>query len=158
MLGLSSYFTACVETNFGNNLKNLPTRWLPPGNLCMLYYQMQVDDKNGISYAHFWRVFRQQWQNLLKFLPSSTHGACDICTGYKTAFKKAHLPQTKYDNAKGYKAHIDEVSRDRDLEDYMQSQSPLTKPGSPLCIHWVLLQHLTCQCLGRHHLALTCFV
>ena len=140
MLGLSSYWSAAIETNFGTRLRDLPERWLAPGTVRMLWVQVgqerQEDQK--ISYQHFWKVFRLNWHQILKFLPSSTHGACDTCVGFKAEFRKALTPQQKFENARAYKSHIDEVCQDRDLEEFLQISNPLATPGAPLCIHFVL--------------------
>ena len=33
-----------IETNFSSSIKSLPQRWLPPGNIKMLYEQWSRDD------------------------------------------------------------------------------------------------------------------
>ncbi|CAL1146480.1 unnamed protein product [Cladocopium goreaui] len=123
VLGLNSYWSAAIETNFGTNLKNLPARWLAPGTIRMLWMQMCQEAK-GVSYKHFWTVFRQNWHQILRFLPSSSHGACDTCVAFKSGFRKALHLQEKFHNAKAYKAHIDSVCQDRDLEAFLQVLDP----------------------------------
>lgn len=139
ILGLPSLWTIAVDTNFASRVRNLPTRYLPPGSLRMLYEQMKVDlpENNGISYNHFWRTFRQHWTGVLRFLPPSTHGTCDTCNDYKSLFKKTLVSdvQGRFEAAKAYRDHVASVSRDRDLEEYLQSQNPLMRQNAPLCIH-----------------------
>ena len=101
---------AC-ETNFASAISSLPTRWLAPGTLRMLYHQMGQTDsisllssngngsklylllwsflKAGFTprYNHFHRVYRRYWGNVLKFLAVSQHGACDVCVDLKDSFK-----------------------------------------------------------------------
>ena len=141
--GLNSYWSAAIETNFGTNLKNLPARWLAPGTIRMLWMQMCQEAK-GVSYKHFWTVFRQNWHQILRFLPSSSHGACDTCVAFKSGFRKALHPQEKFHNAKAYKAHIDSVCQDRDLEAFLQVSNPLANAGSALCLHFVSCLDLVC--------------
>jgi hypothetical protein len=143
VLGLNSYWSAAIETNFGTNLKNLPARWLAPGTIRMLWMQMCQEAK-GVSYKHFWTVFRQNWHQILRFLPSSSHGACDTCVAFKSGFRKALHPQEKFHNAKAYKAHIDSVCQDRDLEAFLQVSNPLANAGSALCLHFVSCLDLVC--------------
>ena len=139
VLGLNSYWSAAIETNFGTRVKDLAVRWLPPGSIKMLYYQMTQEAQiaKAVSYQFFWQIFRQNWNQILRFLPSSTHGACDSCCFFKSQFKKAMSPQEKFHNAKAYKEHIDAVCADRDLEAYLQGCNPLLTPGSALCLHFV---------------------
>ena len=145
IMGIQSYWTM-METNFAEHIKSLPCRWLPPSTVRMLWIQM---DRKDISYAHFWRVFRQGWHQILRFLPESTHGSCDQCSWFKSRFKKRLTPQEKFECARAYRTHINEVSADRDLEEYLQSQDPLSTPGSPLCVHWVSCQ-LSSNLYGKH--------
>lgn len=139
-MGCNSYFTAVIETNFGNVTKNLPTRWLPPGTIRMLYMKMQMENQDHgsfkISYSHFWRVFRKRWHNVIRFLPESTHGACDDCASLKQQFARSQDPQSKFNAAKAYQSHLDLVYKDRDLEAFLQSANPLTRSQQPLCLHW----------------------
>ncbi|CAK9029740.1 RRM domain-containing protein [Durusdinium trenchii] len=137
VLGMNSFFTSCVETNFASNIKNLPVRYLPPGTIHMLWMNMQTERKgDGISYNHFWRTFRQGWSNLLRFVAPSTHGACDVCCGFKSDFKRQLDPQTKFETARCYRHHLEEVGRDRDLEQFLQASNTLERSGHPLAMHW----------------------
>ena len=155
-MGCNSYFTAVIETNFGKVTKNLPTRWLPPGTIRMLYVKMQMDNKDPgsfkISYSHFWRTFRLRWHNVLRFLPESTHGACDECASLKQEFARSHDPQARFNAAKKYQSHLDLVYRDRDLEAFLQSSNPLTRSQQPLCLHWdsFRFQSRCFECLFSH--------
>ena len=139
ILGLSSLWTITVDTNFASRVRNLPTRHLPPGSLRMLHEQMKVDlpENKGISYMHFWRTFRQYWTGVLRFLPPSTHGTCDTCNNFKSLFKKTPVsdPQGRFEAAKAYRDHVAAVSKDRDLEEFLQAQNPLMRQNAPLCIH-----------------------
>lgn len=141
VLGMNSFFTSCVETNFASNIKNLPVRYLPPGTIHMLWMNMQTERKgDGISYNHFWRTFRQGWSNLLRFVAPSTHGACDVCCGFKSDFKRQLDPQTKFETARCYRHHLEEVGRDRDLEQFLQASNTLERSGHPLAMHWAPCQ------------------
>ena len=128
--------TIAVDTNSASRVRNLPTRYLPPGSLRMLHEQMKVDllENNGISYMHFWRTFGQHWTGVLRFLPPSTHGTCDTCNNFKGLFKKTPVsdPQGHFEAAKAYRDHVTSVSRDRDLEEYLQAQNPLMRQDAPL--------------------------
>ena len=138
--GMTGFWTSSIETNFASKLSELPTHWLPPGTIRMLYHKFQLEcqvKEASCSYGYFWNTFRSHWHNLLRFLPRSTHGTCDACAAFKSRFKKAITPADKFQNATAYRAHLDEVARDRDLEEFLQTATPLTTPGSPLCMHWV---------------------
>ncbi|CAL1145894.1 unnamed protein product [Cladocopium goreaui] len=134
IMGLTGYFTSVVETNFASKIKCLPTRYLPTGNIKMLWHQFCVT--HSVSYLHFWRTFREIWQNTLRFTPPSQHGQCDCCASFKESFRHASDNQTKFETAKAYKQHITDVGRDRDLESFLQGQRPLERPGNTLAIHW----------------------
>ena len=124
VMGLISYWSAAIEKNFGSHLRDLPARWLPPGIVRMLWVQMCQERQED----------RLNWQQILRFLPSCSHGACDTCVGFKAEFRKAVSPQQKFDNAKAYKSHIDEVCQDRGLEEFLQTSNPVATPGPPLRI------------------------
>ena len=137
VMGLSSYFTAIIETNFCSRIQQLPTRYLPPGSIKLLFWQFKVSGHQA-SYLHFWRVFRQTWHNVLRFQPASSHGQCDECAGYKESFGRGGDPgndQHRYDIARQFKDHITAVRRDRELETFLQAQRPLEGHGC-LAIHW----------------------
>lgn len=134
IMGLTGYFTSVVETNFASKIKCLPTRYLLTGNIKMLWHQFCVT--HSVSYLHFWRTFREIWQNTLRFTPPSQHGQCDCCASFKESFRHASDNQTKFETAKAYKQHITDVGRDRDLESFLQGQRPLERPGNTLAIHW----------------------
>lgn len=74
IMGIQSYWTM-METNFAEHIKSLPCRWLPPSTVRMLWIQM---DRKDISYAHFWRVFRQGWHQILRFFCQKAHMALVI--------------------------------------------------------------------------------
>ena len=38
-------------------------------------------------YAMFWKTYDQHWRQILKFLPTSTHGTCDECAEFKDLFR-----------------------------------------------------------------------
>lgn len=117
---------------------------------------MQMDNKDPgsfkISYSHFWRTFRLRWHNVLRFLPESTHGACDECASLKQEFARSHDPQARFNAAKKYQSHLDLVYRDRDLEAFLQSSNPLTRSQQPLCLHWdsFRFQSRCFECLFSH--------
>eukprot|EP00435_Cladocopium_sp_Y103_P056406 s1327_g19.t1 len=134
IMGLTGYFSTVIETNFASKIHSLPTRYLPTGNVKMLWYQYCVTHK--VSYVQFWRIFREIWNNTLRFTPPSQHGQCDCCASFKERFRLASDNQTRYDTARQYKQHISDVGRDRDLESFLQGQRPLERPGSTLAIHW----------------------
>ncbi|CAK9108266.1 unnamed protein product [Durusdinium trenchii] len=46
LLGANSFFTQAVESNFCQSVQSLPTRWLPPGNIRMLFHQW---GREGVS-------------------------------------------------------------------------------------------------------------
>ncbi|CAK9081873.1 unnamed protein product [Durusdinium trenchii] len=131
ILGLSSYYTSVIECNFGAKISLLPTRYLPPGSIRLLYWQFRVVG-SGCSYLHFWRVFREGWHNVLRFQSPSNHGQCDDCADYKESFGRsaqADSDQHRYEVARAYKDHITAVGRDRELETFLQSQRPLARQG-----------------------------
>ena len=73
-MSLSYWFSSprSVETNFMTALSSLPTRWLPPGNLRMLYHQWGREDVswfswNNESFDATWFVAKQfeNWWLLL---------------------------------------------------------------------------------------------
>ena len=144
VMGLSSYWTLVVESNWASNLKELPTRYLPPGSIRMLYQQMSSENNGGlnISYQTFWKTFREYWGKQLRFLPPSTHGTCDSCCAFKSEFKACRDPQAMFEISKHYKMHLDQVSADRDLEEYLQVEDPLRRPGAALAVHWETTKHL----------------
>ena len=141
IMGMSSLFTPIVECNFAHRIKLLPTRYLPTGNVKMLWHQCKLNHK--ISYLHFWRTFREVWQNTLRFLPPSAHGQCDDCANFKEMFKRCREDQNRYDIAREYKQHIMDVGKDRDLESYLQTQKPLDGEGA-ISIHWELQLSVKC--------------
>lgn len=136
IMGAASLYTSVIETNFASNVQRLPTRYLPPGSLRLLYEQFKLEcPGTSCSYVHFWRTFRANWHHVLRFQAASTHGSCDACSGFKSAFRTATDAQTKFETARAYRAHINEVSKDRDLEQHLQSQAPLQRSGAPICVH-----------------------
>lgn len=150
-MGLSSYWTRVIESNWASNIKLLPSRWLPPGNIRMLYLQMKAEQKGmKVSYQTFWKTFRHYWGKQLRFLAPSTHGTCDLCCSYKTDFRACRDPQTLFELCKYYKMHLDQVGADRELEEYLQVQDPLKTSGAALAIHWDpgmwILWHLVFHC------------
>ena len=137
VMGLSSYWTRVIESNWASNIKLLPSRWLPPGNIRMLYLQMKAEQKGmKVSYQTFWKTFRHYWGKQLRFLAPSTHGTCDLCCSYKTDFRACRDPQTLFELCKYYKMHLNQVGADRELEEYLQVQDPLKTSGAALAIHW----------------------
>ena len=137
IMGLSSYFTSVVETNWASKISQLPTRYLPPGSIRLLYFQFCVRDGSRCSYLHFWRTYREVWHNVLRFQAPSTHGQCDECANYKESFGKTggEGDQHRFEIARAYKEHVTAVGRDRELENFLQAQRPLEQ-GSCLAIHW----------------------
>lgn len=115
-------------------MSSLPQRWLPPGNLRMLFHQWGRKD---ISYQQFWRTYNEQWRTLLKFLPPSTHGTCDDCTHYKELFRTTPVKdlQARFDVAKAYREHVDQVGDDRALEDWVQAQNPFLNQQDAMTMH-----------------------
>ena len=108
-----------VETTFAQSIAHLPTRYMPPGSIKMLYYQFSQQHA-GISclvlpcllsfsrssqflpvsddfvsllgiarYSTFYRRYKAAWQNTLRFLTPTSHAACDACMDYKEAFRVA---------------------------------------------------------------------
>lgn len=137
IMGLSSYFTSIVETNWASRIQQLPTRYLPPGSIKLLFWQFKVTG-HQCSYLHFWRVFREVWHNVLRFQAPSSHGQCDECASYKESFGKSGDPgndQHRYEVARAFKDHITAVRRDRELETFLQAQRPLERHGC-LALHW----------------------
>lgn len=140
--GMGSHFTKLIETNWASKTKDLPSRSMPPGNIRMLHLQYQHqqgvanDEKGHVSYALFWKTFRQNWHQQLRFLPGSTHGSCDTCSHYKEQFAKCHDPQARFELIRSYKKHLDEVFADRSLEEFLQSQRPLSQERAALCLTW----------------------
>ena len=137
IMGLSSYFTSIVETNWASKIQQLPTRYLPPGSIKLLFWQFKVTG-HECSYLHFWRVFREVWHNVLRFQAPSSHGQCDECASYKESFGRSGDPgddQHRYEVARAFKDHITAVRRDRELETFLQAQRPLERHGC-LAIHW----------------------
>ncbi|CAL1143915.1 unnamed protein product [Cladocopium goreaui] len=118
IMGLSSYFTSVVETNWASKISQLPTRYLPPGSIRLLYFQFCVRDGS-------------------RFQAPSTHGQCDECANYKESFGKTggEGDQHRFEIARAYKEHVTAVGRDRELEKFLQAQRPLEQ-GSCLAIHW----------------------
>lgn len=45
----------------------------------------------SLSYHHFWKTFKSQWSNILRFLPACSHGQCDDCQEFQEKFKTAHV-------------------------------------------------------------------
>lgn len=137
VLGLQTFWTQYIETNNAGSFSSLPTRYLAPGSVKMLWHQL-VQEKGhaNISYATFWKTYRAKWSNVLRFQTATTHGVCDTCQEYKEQFRCASGDkQLQFDLARGYKDHIDAVKLDRELEQWMQEQCPLQSKGAPLCIH-----------------------
>ncbi|CAL1167378.1 unnamed protein product [Cladocopium goreaui] len=62
LLGMDSFFSEAVETNWASKVASLPTRWLPPGTIRMLYYQMgRTEEISNFSCKHqaqFFQCFR----------------------------------------------------------------------------------------------------
>ena len=113
-----------VETAFAQNVSDLPTRYLPPGTVKMLFYEFNLTNKSvsflcfGSTfmwwmmhgtmthsiclcsllllapprYLTFWRRYKSVWANILRFLPQTSHAACDVCLDCKESFKVATEP------------------------------------------------------------------
>ncbi|CAK9103688.1 unnamed protein product, partial [Durusdinium trenchii] len=43
ILGMTGFWTSSIETNFASKLSELPTHWLPPGTIRMLYHKFQLE-------------------------------------------------------------------------------------------------------------------
>ncbi|CAL1147633.1 unnamed protein product [Cladocopium goreaui] len=71
------------------------------------------------------------WSNILRFLPASTHGTCDTCCDFKEQFRRCSDSQSKYETARLYKQHLDAVSKDRQLEEFLQDGMDQSKWSLP---------------------------
>ncbi|CAL1127523.1 unnamed protein product [Cladocopium goreaui] len=141
-----------IETAFAQKVSELPTRYLPPGTVKMLFHEFSLTSPS-ISYVTFWRRFQSTWRNILRFTPESDHSTCDTCLDCKERFKTASDLQSKFDTAKLYKTHLAGVSADRELEEWFQVHG--------LWIHGVSLNlyvvhpgvaadsTLICECFAR---------
>ncbi|CAK9077267.1 unnamed protein product [Durusdinium trenchii] len=78
----------------------------------MLWLEFR-ESNPGISYLTFWRRYKNTWKTVLKFLAPTTHSTCDTCLDFKTRFKRAFDSQSKYNVAREYKQHLDEIRADR---------------------------------------------
>lgn len=107
----SLFLPRYAETGFGQMVSKLPTRWLPPGSLRLLYEEFKQSHPTvsflgwicfflrfglrrtcrllqTLRYVSFWRRYNKSWTGVLKFLPPTTHSTCDICLDFKLKFRK----------------------------------------------------------------------
>lgn len=131
IMGSKMLWTRLVETNHGSAVSGLPTRYLPPGSLRMLYCQYSGTS----SYSHFARRYRMKWCNLIRFAAPTNFPTCDDCQAYKDAFHDARDALDKYEIARQYKAHIQAVSEDRHLETFFEASDPFSSDSACLFIH-----------------------
>ena len=90
-----------------------------------------------LRYNTFWKRYKSVWSNVLRFQPATTHGCCDDCLDFKEKFKHTMAfrqgfnsatsgpkdAQQKFETVRAYKAHLDEVAQDRQLESYLEVRS-----------------------------------
>lgn len=101
-------------------------------------------------YQQFWRTYDSTWRPVLKFLAPTTHGTCDDCCEYKDLFRTTLVPwqtlsalsfsclpsdvglpsaykvrdqQARFDVARAYKEHLNQIAEDRSLESFLQAHS-----------------------------------
>ena len=56
-------------------------------------------------YAMFWKTYDQHWRQILKFLPTSTHGTCDECAEFKDLFRSTPATWSSLWNSKWPSLH-----------------------------------------------------
>ena len=81
------------ETAVVTNPRLLPTRYLPPGRIADTYflYIASSRDQNfkAASFETFRRVYRSEWDTVLKYRKKRTHAMCSTCYALKTAIRRA---------------------------------------------------------------------
>ena len=93
---------------------NEEVRYLPPGTMLDVYHQMKASDPDcTVSFAQFWRVWRQEYSHM-KFRARSTHAICSVCLRYKFLIKDfGHHLRARAVQQQHYLRHLEDQFKDR---------------------------------------------
>ena len=78
----------------------LEKRWLPPGFMKDYYEQflatekmLNIESSQQVAFSTFWRVWYQDFGEILQFRPTSSHAICATCVRHKLLIKSmsSHL-------------------------------------------------------------------
>eukprot|EP00438_Fugacium_kawagutii_P002097 Skav227031 [mRNA] locus=scaffold6915:16038:17861:- [translate_table: standard] len=124
----TAMFTRLVETSFGENIADLPLRFLPPGTAHDLFLDMVAgfSDKSATpSYATFmkaWNLFKP----ILKFRSKGDFQDCDRCVELKRAVKLGKKTSIKnvYEATLKLKEHYKQVGISREIEESLRKTPP----------------------------------
>ncbi|CAE7897802.1 NHX3 [Symbiodinium microadriaticum] len=110
-----------IGTAFGLDLDKLPRRWLPPGHVMDLYNL-------------FLARFQQKWATKLVFRSTTDFAECDRCFSLKEGIRQARDLDTKMGFVYDYKKHLEDVQRDRSLEQMLQSEDCFLTNNTPVLL------------------------
>lgn len=105
-----------VSATGDGDMSDLPRRTLPPGNVSRLFDMYKAEGGKS-KYGTFRCCWKKTWLPYLKFAVPSDHGVCDDCFALKNGIADATGPASKFTALSDYRAHISDVSRDRDVKD-----------------------------------------
>ena len=72
-----------------SQVASLETRWLPPGTIYdywLSYNTLYHESK--CSFRHFWKTWRDDWSNKLRFRGRQQHALCSTCVSHKLLIKQ----------------------------------------------------------------------
>jgi hypothetical protein len=130
----------------GDTTKTRLARYLPHGSIMDYYNQFQVDilqstgrsavdaDAACPSYVTFWRVWKTEFSECLRFRGESQHATCSICTRHKLLIRSLSGDiLSRHKQITAYRAHLQRQYLDRRAYWRMRGLSRL-RGSSTLCM------------------------
>lgn len=120
----------------------LEKRWLPPGFMKDYYEQflatekmLNIDSHRQVAFSTFWRVWYQDFGEILQFRPTSSHAICATCVRHKLIIKSmsSHL-RARQAQVELFAAHLRSQYSDRITYWDLRAQSRLRNHTDVLVI------------------------
>ena len=119
-------------------------KWLPPGCIKDYYEQFLIaektfacgsDDRKPVAFSTFWRVWYQDFGEIMVFRPVSSHAVCGTCVRHKMLIKgmAGHL-RARQAQIELFSAHLQSQYNDRLAYWDLRAQSRLRSRGDILII------------------------
>ncbi|CAK9073825.1 unnamed protein product [Durusdinium trenchii] len=96
----------------------LVRKFLPPGNVMELFEEYKATQQmlggKPVSYTTFNHVYKERWQDILRFRSQSLFTSCEVCCAFKTQLQDKKLTfEQKLGCLQGYRAHLHDQYCDR---------------------------------------------
>ncbi len=129
-----SMFTKYVETGMGHHIKELPLRYMPPGNLRIAWAVYAGEGPHCASYATFIKEFNTNWKSNLRFRQKHDFADCRTCTELKRDLAMAGTLATQAESVRALQDHYRNVMMNRDLEEVFRTTPPFGIAQPVLCV------------------------